>query len=164
MKKYLLGLFLLLTPLAYGQDVFAGFRIIQDFGFEMGLTFNRFGVKAFGAGDYHLLSTTDPKKSDFKDCTGERYHLVYGAGLLCRLGTPLWLCLDAGYGWSGKYGWNETGEIYGSTNTIKGLDIGVELMLHSDEYYISVGYETMPFSFKINNPVNLLTIAVGMYF
>ena len=164
MKKILIGLFLLCSTVAHGQDIFLGVRLLQDLGADLGFTGDRIGFKVFGASDYHFQSTTDPKNAEFKDHTGERYHLVYGGGFMYRIAGDFWASLNAGYGWSGKYGWDEAGELYGSTRTVRGLDLGIDLMLRLDNYYISVGYDTMPATFKRGIPMNLVAVGVGMCF
>lgn len=166
-KSLLIVLFLAVGTWAYAQDgnVFLGFRFAQDMGVELGVLKDGIGYKAIASCDYELWSYADDvKKGEYSKHLGERYHLMYGAGFLMRVADPVWVSLNAGYGWAGKYGWDRDREIAGSISTVKGLDVGIEVRCNIDVYYLSLGYETIPAGFRINKPVNIVTLAAGFTF
>ena len=166
-KSFFIVLFLTVGTWAYAQydRLFVGFRFFQDMGFEVGMTKDKIGYKIIAAWDYSLMSYEDDlKKGDYSKHLGERYHLVYGLGFMYNVSDPLWLSVNAGYGWAGKYGWDRNREVAGSIGTVQGLDVGVELRYDLSDYYFSVGYETIPAGFAVSKPVNIVSLAVGISF
>lgn len=168
MKKYLFTLLLMVIgslAVAQKNNLIIGIRGFQDIGFEIGFKKEYVGFKLLSACDYELRTyNEDLKNNKYSEHLGERYHLMYGAGFLLNVYDPLWLSFNVGYGWSGKYGWDKNREIPGSINTVKGLDVGLEVTLFMNTFYFSAGYETIPSGYKVNKPVNIFTLAGGFTF
>ena len=167
MRKQLIILILLLFgPFAYGQvSVIAGVNFYSNSALELGLTFkNIAGVKAIAMCDWRRTYNNMVKDDNkIEKTVGKPYRLMYGGGLVINIPGPFWVGVNVGYGWKGKYIFDESSNRMCVTDHIEGLDVGLDVIwLFSEYFYAIAGYETIPKGFKSNRPVNDLKIGIGM--
>ena len=164
MKKALVFILLSLMPVILSAqtdvDGFGGIRLYQNMGLELGVTWNnRIGIKAITQCDWHNPSIFKDKE---KNLAGKTHRIMYGGGVLFRIAGPIWISLDAGYGWHAEYAYDsQTGNL-GAVHMVKGLDLGAEIRWDfSENWYVTAGYETIPLGFKKGTPVHEIILGVG---
>lgn len=161
MRKALVCLVLAFACLSLSAqtELYAGLRLFQSVGLEAGLTFgNRFGFKGISQCDWYRLSS--PKRAQ-NEIIGKTYRLMYGGGLMMRVAGDFWLSVNAGYGWRGKYLFEETSGTLAVTDEVKGLDLGADIRWHfHTNWSAMIGYETIPVGFKIKRPVHEIVLGI----
>lgn len=167
MKKVVIVIALLLIYYtSFGQmAVSAGVNIYPHSSFELGISFKeRIGVKVIAQSDWRrILHYLVKDENDVEKTIGKTYRLMYGGGLLVRVAKPVWVSINAGYGWKGKYIYDDSLQRMAVTNHVEGLDIGLDVKwVFSKYFYAYVGYETIPKGFRVNRPVNEIRVGCGM--
>lgn len=161
MRKAVVCLILSLACLSLSAqtELYVGVRFFQSAGLEAGLTFgDRFGFKGISQCDWYRMSS---RKSPYNNIIGKTYRLMYGGGLMMRVVGNFWLSLNAGYGWRGKYFYEETTGTLAVTDEVKGLDLGADIRWHfHNNWSVMVGYETIPVGFKLNRPVHEIVLGI----
>lgn len=168
MKRILLlavTLLLSLPLFAQAPEVtwIAGLRGGTRLGLEGGIALNnRVGVKVIGQCDWRYLNL---KSSTIEELNGKKYSLMYGGAVTVRVAGPVWMSLEAGYAWTGKYAYDEVNQQKAVVDHMKGLDLGLEAVwVFSYPFYVSLGYETMPVGFVRGAPVHDFHIGFGMMY
>lgn len=167
MKKAILIALMLMglaSQSAFSQP-FVGLKLGTDAGIEAGFTIaNMVSIKGYMFTDYTstLLLFNNKNTNPYE---GNRYHLTYGGGIGARIVGPVWLVLDVGYGWGGRYTIDPVYETRARKNNAQGIELGFEGQWYfTDELYLSAGYFTIPAGFKYGAPVHCAMASIGVRF